>query len=121
MFQENLILRIGEDGSLSQAMIWMEGLLLGSLGTLVAIVALAVVGLAMLEGRLPLRAGSRVIIGCFILFGAPLIGATIVDLARTARGASIAPIQTSPPPIQPAPPNTPATDSDPYAGASVPM
>ena len=49
---------------------WMQGTLLGTVATVVAVIAIAVVGLMMLTGRINWRYGAVVILGCFILFGA---------------------------------------------------
>jgi type IV secretory pathway VirB2 component (pilin) len=47
------------------------GHLLGNVATAVAVMAVAAVGFMMLTGRMNWRFGATVIIGCFILFGAP--------------------------------------------------
>jgi len=56
---------------------WVEGTLLGTVATVVAVVAVAVVGLMMLTGRMNWRHGAIVILGCFVLFGATTIVAGI--------------------------------------------
>lgn len=56
---------------------WIQGTLLGSVATVVAVIAVAVVGLLMLTGRINWRYGAVVILGCFILFGAASIVAGI--------------------------------------------
>lgn len=58
---------------LIEAAKWVEALLLGQVGTVVAILAVAWTGALMLQGRLALLTGLRVVMGCFILFGAPVI------------------------------------------------
>lgn len=111
---------LGNGNSLSQALLWLQELLLGRLGTAMAVLALAAIGFGMLQGRLSWRDGARVLSGCFILFGAPMIAAAIADLATSDSGALEATVQM--PPALPSPiPDTPASDSDPYAGASVPL
>lgn len=52
---------------------WLQGTLLGTVATVVAVIAVAVVGLLMLSGRINWRHGAVVILGCFILFGAASI------------------------------------------------
>jgi type IV secretion system protein VirB2 len=52
---------------------WLQGTLLGTVATVVAVIAVAVVGLLMLSGRINWRHGAIVILGCFILFGAASI------------------------------------------------
>lgn len=64
------------------AVTWMQDTLLGEVASGVAVIAVAVVGLMMLSGRLNWRYGATVIVGCFILFGA----ATIVGGIRATAG-----------------------------------
>jgi type IV secretion system protein VirB2 len=52
---------------------WLEGTLLGTIATTVAVIAVASVGFLMLTGRINWRYGATVILGCFILFGAASI------------------------------------------------
>lgn len=60
-------------GPIVGAVHWLEGTLLGTLATVAAVIAVAVVGLMMLTGRINWRYGATVILGCFILFGAASI------------------------------------------------
>jgi type IV secretory pathway VirB2 component (pilin) len=60
-------------GPIVAALAWMQGTLLGTVATAVAVMAVAAVGFMMLTGRLNWRFGATVIIGCFILFGAASI------------------------------------------------
>ena len=60
-------------GPIINALGWMQGTLLGNVATTAAVIAVAVVGLMMLTGRMNWRFGATVIIGCFILFGATAI------------------------------------------------
>jgi type IV secretion system protein VirB2 len=64
-------------GPIVQALLWMQGTLLGNVATAVAVMAVAAVGFMMLTGRMNWRFGATVIIGCFILFGAASIVAGI--------------------------------------------
>ena len=68
-------------GVLVSAVQWLQGTLLGTLATVVAVIAVAVVGLMMLTGRINWRYGVTVILGCFILFGAASIVAGIQSTA----------------------------------------
>lgn len=68
-------------GVLVGAVRWLEGTLLGTVATVVAVIAVAVVGFMMLTGRINWRYGATVIIGCFILFGAASIVAGIKSTA----------------------------------------
>lgn len=56
---------------------WLQGTLLGTVATVVAVIAVAAVGFMMLTGRINWRHGAVVILGCFILFGAASIVAGI--------------------------------------------
>ena len=64
-------------GPVVAALAWLQGTLLGSIATAVAVMAVAAVGLMMLTGRMNWRFGATVIIGVFILFGATTIVAGI--------------------------------------------
>jgi type IV secretion system protein VirB2 len=68
-------------GVLVAAVRWLEGTLLGTIATVVAVIAVATVGLLMLTGRINWRYGATVILGCFILFGAASIVAGIQSTA----------------------------------------
>ena len=56
---------------------WLQGTLLGTVATVAAVIAVAMVGFMMLTGRINWRHGIVVIFGCFILFGAASIVAGI--------------------------------------------
>lgn len=70
-------------GAIVGAMQWMQGTLLGTLATVVAVISVAVVGLMMLTGRINWRHGATVILGCFILFGAASIVGGIQSAAAS--------------------------------------
>jgi type IV secretory pathway VirB2 component (pilin) len=101
---------------LAAAVAWLQGTLLGTLATTIAIIAIACVGLMMLSGRLNIRHGLTVIMGAFILFGASTIVAGIQSMVGT--GVAYAPPPQAAPPA--ALPALPPANADPYAGASVP-
>lgn len=69
-------------GAIVDAVNWLQGTLLGTVATVVAVIAVAAVGFMMLTGRINWRHGAAVILGCFILFGA----ASIVAGIRSAAG-----------------------------------
>jgi len=69
-------------GPIVAALGWLQGTLLGTVATAVAVMAVAAVGFMMLTGRINWRFGATVIIGVFILFGA----ATIVGGIQAAAG-----------------------------------
>jgi type IV secretory pathway VirB2 component (pilin) len=113
----------GGSGAVVAAVQWLQNTLLGTVATTVAVICVATVGLMMLSGRVDLRRGAGVVVGCFILFGASSIAAGIRSVAS---GDSV-PVQTdfqvepwtvpvpAAPVVQP-----PAVPADPYAGAAVP-
>lgn len=99
------------------AISWLQGTILGTVATTVAVVAVAAVGLMTLSGRVNLRYGATVILGCFILFGASAIVAGIQSFVG---GGDVTEISYRPVPAAPPLPPPPPIRADPYAGASVP-
>jgi type IV secretion system protein VirB2 len=100
---------------------WLQGTLLGTAATSVAVISVAAVGLMMLSGRMDLRRGGSVIIGCFILFGASGIAAGIRSVAEGEAMPAPAALAEAPwqePPLPALAPPPPA--ADPFAGAAVP-
>ena len=73
-------------GPIVGALHWLQGTLLGTIATVVAVIAIASVGMLMLTGRINWRHGATVILGCFILFGAASIVAGIQSTAGVASG-----------------------------------
>lgn len=70
---------------------WVTGTLTGSLATGLCVVAVALLGMLMLRGRLPVRAGLQVVVGCFFATGSTTGGgwtATCrISRERTSGGA----------------------------------
>lgn len=112
----------GQADALLTAVQWLRDTLLGSVASSIAVIAVASVGLGMLSGRLDWRRGARMVVGCFILFGAPSIAAGLMTLTSNS-GADSA--NETVPPVLPTPLPTaaalPPASYDPYAGASVPI
>jgi type IV secretion system protein VirB2 len=110
--------------SLAAATQWIQGLLLGQVGTAIAVLAVAIAGLNMLWGRLSVREGGRILLGCFILFGAPAIARGLMSAVESSSTViSIAPSQ--PPASAPHMSTTPLPPAnvnpfDPYTGAQAP-
>ena len=105
--------------ALVAAVQWLQGTLLGTVATTVAVIAVASVGLMMLSGRVSFRRAGEVIVGCFIVFGASTIAAGL----QSAAGGSDQPVPVPPviPPVQPSAALPGAGEPiDPYAGAAVP-
>lgn len=108
------------DSPIADGVQWVQGAALGSTATAIAVLAVAAVGLLMLSGRLELRRGITVVLGCFILFGAAGIAAVLTGSEDAPQSQILASdssplaqqMQNSPAPA--------AAPYDPYAGASVP-
>ncbi len=96
---------------------WLSGTLLGSLAAGLCVIAIAVVGMLMFGGRLPLRRGARVVLGCFVLLAAPIIAAGLAELG--GGNVPLAEQRDIELPDTPARPSLPPAGYDPYAGASL--
>ncbi len=98
---------------------WLQDTLLGSVATALAVLAVAGVGFLLLTGRLHLRHGASVLLGCFIVFGAPVIVAGLRGEQEVV--VDTVPLSLTPSPIPRALPSAlPSEVYDPYAGAAVP-
>lgn len=109
--------------SIEAASSWLITLLSGPLVTVLAAIAVAAVGYEMLSGRMAIRRGGMVIIGCFTLLGSAEIAGSIMDFGNRGTFAAIStyptPIATGNlPPLGPEPPVRASTGNpfDPYAG-----
>lgn len=91
--------------------------MLGSAATSLAVLAVAVIGFLFLNGQLDWKRVGRVVIGCFLIFGAPILSAGLLE-------------NIGDPPVQSQkearmevdlPPPVPRSNErfDPYAGAAV--
>jgi len=69
-------------GVIVGAVRWLQGTLLGTAATVVAVIAIAAIGFMMLTGRMNWRYGAVVVLGCFILFGAASIVGGIQSVAN---------------------------------------
>lgn len=113
--------RDADNGVLAGAVHWIESSLTGSVATSIAIIALALSAIAMLQGRIDIGRLGKVAIGTFILFGSPFLAGELVR-SLSSREPINAQIENAGPSISPAPTvpkNAPV--NDPYAGASVPQ
>lgn len=115
---------LSEPGALAAAAAWIESLVLGTPATITAVLAIAALGFAALGGHFPARRALRVVLGTFILFGAPIIAGGLSNLSQQWRQGTDFPTAVASP-VDPAPaaplPSPTANPFDPYAGASVPM
>jgi type IV secretion system protein VirB2 len=98
---------------------WVSGLVFGPLATLLAVIAVAWLGFGMLTGRLDIRRGLAVLLGCFLVFGAQSIAEALRAPTVDAYQARSSDVPASPTyQATPKQNNNPA-GYDPYAGASV--
>jgi type IV secretory pathway VirB2 component (pilin) len=112
----------GDSSALLGAAQWVEALVHGQAATAIAVLAVAATGMLMLSGRMPIKRGLTVGLGCFLLFGASTIARGIVASATSVAGTEGLPArqpEIDPAPFNPAPPPAPPTVADPYAGASI--
>ncbi len=98
---------------------WIADTLLGQLAVTLCVLAIAFVGFSMLTGRVSLRRGGQVILGCFLLLGAPLIAASVMGLMGPDEGSQLGPADTVIYQAQPREPLPEATNN-PYANAAMP-
>lgn len=63
----------GGDASMMQSALWIERVMLGDVALGLGVIAVAVIGAVMLGGRLPVREGMRIVLGLFVVLGAPII------------------------------------------------
>lgn len=105
-------------GALLAAVDWTSSLLLGSVATAVAVLAVASVGFLMLSGRVPLKRGASIVLGCFILFSAGSVASALM-VVTSGRNE---PVASAAPSVQPAyaPAEPKEEPYDPYSGAAVP-
>ena len=102
-------------GVLVNAGAWLTGTLLGTAAITLCTLAVAFVGLQMLTGRLDVRRGLRVVLGCFVLLGAPVIANGLLAGAQAVGGTAPEPKSLDITVPEPPPP----AHYDPYAGASL--
>ena len=108
------------DAAIPAAVDWAVETLLGSVATGVAVLAVAFLGFGMLAGRIDWRTGVRVVLGIFILFGAPIIARELMALGRGGDAVESGQLAAGGIPQQPAVPEN-APVADPYAGAGLPQ
>ena len=96
---------------------WLTTVVLGELAIALCIIAVAIIGLLLMSGRLAIRRGALVALGCFIVLGAPILASAFVNVAETGRTSdgyrSASPVKREPAR------NLPPSSYDPYAGASM--
>lgn len=106
--------------SIVDAALWIDGMLLGRIATSIAVVAVALLGFAMLMGRIEIRRALSVLLGCFLLFGARGIAEGLRSVAADEGAQPV--IAGSPPQVYPNVPVAHGNNTnafDPYAGTAV--
>ena len=106
-------------GSLGESAAFVGEILTGGMATGLATLALAGVGFAMLAGRLELRRGAAVMLGCFLMIGAPAIARGILGLGNQAGPPPVASLESPASPPGQLDAKKVQQSADPYAGASL--
>ena len=96
----------------------MIGTILPELVIPIGTLAVALLGITMLSGRLRVLRSFRVALGCFVLFGAPAIASTFFSLLQVRESQPVTLSANSSPLATPREALPPASQ-DPYAGASL--
>lgn len=104
--------------SLSVAAQWTADILTGPVATSLAVISIAAIGYLMLNGRLDVRRGLRIVLGCFILFGAPAVAVGLRNATQHLEGERATPPMANPTNLT-SPLLTAKSSADPYAGAAV--
>ena len=84
--------------------------------TALCVIGVALLGFAMLTGRFHVRKGFGVVVGCFLVLGAPSVAAGLVSMINPSHNPSNAKLPPSPLLPDAREGLQPAT-KDPYAGA----
>ena len=96
---------------------WIEGVMLGEIALGLCVIVVAFIGSLMLTGRMPLREGMRVVVGSFLLLGAPVIAKGMLGPAVYSSPMHSLDLQAG---EQTSPrPELPRISYNPYAQASV--
>ena len=93
--------------------------MVGPAATTIAILAIALIGVLLLSGHLPVRRALLVVMGCFIVFSASAIAQGIMNGMVRAEPTSAVP-EIDETGVTPSPRSAPVP-YDPYAGAAVPV
>lgn len=103
----------GGEGAMESALQWMVGIFYGPVGTTIAVLAIALLGALMLQGRMPVKRGVQMVLGLFLFFGGASLAEVFVGQAPGRSVAAMSSDDEIPPPV---------TDNsnvfDPYAGAA---
>ena len=108
-----------QTSAIGSATSWVSDLLFGPPATIIAVIAIAWIGFAMLSGRIDIRRGLSVVLGCFLLFGARGMVEGMRSAANREDTRSNASAPAPPSFARSQPPQNAANGYDPYAGAAV--
>lgn len=100
---------------------WITGLVGGSLAVSLCVIAAALLGMLMLTGRLHVRRGLQVVLGCFVLLGSSALAGGLTDLAGngTEAGPHVIVLPSPAATLLLAPMGDRNNPFDPYSGASL--
>ncbi|HSG34835.1 MAG TPA: TrbC/VirB2 family protein [Sphingomonadaceae bacterium] len=98
---------------------WIVELLSGPAATSLCVIAVAILGMMILTGRLPLRRGMQVVLGCFVLLGAATIATGLQAFGDNARDERSGELVIFPEDDLASRRPLPPANYDPYAGASL--
>ena len=101
--------------SLTGSSEWIVDVMFGPVAVGLCALAVAFVGAMMLTGRWHLRLGFRVVLGCFVLLGAPMIATGLYSFESSAATE----LASASPPEPAFPRDLPPAEYNPYAQASV--
>lgn len=96
---------------------WINSVLFGEIALVFCVLAVAFLGALMLTGRLPLRGGLRVLLGCFVLLCAPVVVSGFMAGSNYGIVHPEAPLVAEPREADQAR-DLQRSDYDPYAGVS---
>lgn len=106
------------DHPISAGSDWVSQLIGGPAATTICVIAIGFLGFMLMSGRLAVRDGLRVVIGCFVLLGAPTLALSLLHIADGAQSAPAVDEAIAGPPA-PTPTQLAPANYDPYAGASL--
>lgn len=95
---------------------WIANTLLGSVAVSLCVMAIAFIGLMMFSGRLPVRRAAFIVLGCFILLGAPVIASAFGGFWTERTSQPVTVYDMPAPEVRE---QLPPANYDPYAGASL--
>lgn len=102
--------------ALDSAAGWLVQLMTGSVAVTLAVIAVASIGLLLFLGRTDARMAAGVVIGSFVLLGAPVIATALMGFAEHSESLSARALAQ--PIVEPRAGLGPS-NYDPYAGASL--